>query len=270
MPETDGSTAAAPAPPEAPPVAAPELAERPVALRRRLPRVAAIDERAVWWRALREFVVIVAGVLAALGAQAWWEQRQERENERRLRDAMRDDSVSRADIDRLVRTLVAPGPLPPPERMRELFGGGVLASSAFTPLTGSYAALLAGGDLRLVRTDSLRARIVEYTALLDVEREMLRFFLSQAFGDSRGLVEPLPFLRTLAMRDVPMPTPSAAEFERVRRDPQVAGILFALQVSNRNRLTHMGRLLDATRDLRRVLEAERSLAGDRGVATRAR
>lgn len=62
-----------------------------------------------WRNALREFVVIMAGVLAAFAAQAWWEDHQERtrerdylhqlladtrENERRLTNAIEEDSAA--------------------------------------------------------------------------------------------------------------------------------------------------------------------------------
>src|SRR4051794_26894952 len=81
-----------------------------------------------WWAALREFAIIVAGVLAALGAQAWWQGREAlarerdslrglladtRENERRLDDAIAQDSATRAEVGRLAAALYGPGPLPP-------------------------------------------------------------------------------------------------------------------------------------------------------------
>lgn len=62
-----------------------------------------------WRAAFREFVVIVAGVLAALAAQAWWTSHEDRarerdylaqlladtrENERRLETAIHEDEIA--------------------------------------------------------------------------------------------------------------------------------------------------------------------------------
>jgi hypothetical protein len=73
---------------------------------RRFPRIIAAGG---WMGALREFSIIVAGVLCALGAPAWWDGYQERgrerdylrqlladtrENEARLAAAMASDSAS--------------------------------------------------------------------------------------------------------------------------------------------------------------------------------
>ncbi|HEV2147217.1 MAG TPA: hypothetical protein VGR37_07425 [Longimicrobiaceae bacterium] len=81
-----------------------------------------------WQSVLREFAVIVAGVLAALGAQAWWEGRQEREreraylaqvlaetreNEERLADAIAEDSVAGVFTRRALAALEGVLPAPP-------------------------------------------------------------------------------------------------------------------------------------------------------------
>ncbi|HEX8830342.1 MAG TPA: hypothetical protein VF705_04210, partial [Longimicrobium sp.] len=47
----------------------------------RATRFPAIIAGGGWRGALREFGIIVAGVLCALGAQAWWEQHEERGRE---------------------------------------------------------------------------------------------------------------------------------------------------------------------------------------------
>lgn len=255
------------------PPPAPSVRRRVGTLRRPpLPRTLASG----WRAAAREFAVIVAGVLAALGAQAWWDHREEREREReylvqlladtrenesRLDRAIGQDSLAQIAARRVAEALYGPGPLPPPDTMAAWFTGGAFSSSDFRPLSGTYGALLAGGDLRIIRTDSLRVGLVAYSATLEHERLMLQFFLEQGFGDAGSVVRSLPFMRRLfsADRDAFSEEARRFDFERLREDQGLAAALFAVQISNQNRITHLRRLRDETRQLRRLLEAEPGL-----------
>lgn len=246
------------------------------------------DPRRRWWgglargwrAALREFAIIVAGVLCALAAQSWWQASEERrreqdylrqlfedtrENERRLDAAIAVDSVAGASVSRLAETLFGSAPLPPPDTMIALFRGEAFASSDFQPLTGSYGALLMAGDLRLIRSDSLRAMLVSYAATLEYEQAMLGLFLEQAAGQPDRLARPLPFLRGLFF-GADSPRLRDADFESLRRDPGAESVFFAVQVSNANRITHLRRLREETRRLRLALAAERPARG--GAAAR--
>jgi hypothetical protein len=241
------------------------------------PSPAPFSELGRWRGALREFVVIVAGVLAALGAQAWWEGREERgrerdylaqlhadtrENERRLDDAIAVDSAAGRAAERLTAALYGPGPLPPADTVLRWIGDRTLASSDFQPLSGTYGALLATGDIRLIRTDSLRALLVAYDATLAHEQAMLRLFLEQVAGDPAAIARPMPFLRGMFFDPAGGPPP-AVDLERLRRDPEAEAVLFAVQLSNSNRIVHLRTLRDETRRLRRALEAEPSLRNAR-------
>ncbi len=237
------------------------------------PSPAPFSEPGRWRGALREFVVIVAGVMAALGAQAWWEGREERgrerdyltqlhadtrENERRLDDAIAVDSAAGWAAERLTGALYGPGPLPPSDTVLRWIGDRTFSSSDLQPLSGTYGALLATGDIRLIRTDSLRALLVAYDATLEHEQAMLRLFLEQIAGDPAAIARPMPFLRGMFFGPSGGPPP-AVDVERLRRDPGMEAVLFAVQLSNANRLTHLRALRDETRRLRRALEAEPSL-----------
>jgi hypothetical protein len=230
-----------------------------------------------WWAALREFAIIVAGVLAALGAQAWWQHREDvgrerdylrqlladtRENGRRLDEAVARDSVTGVDAARLAAALYRPGPLPPPDTLLAWFTDApVFSASDFRPLTGSYTALLTTGDIRLIRTDTLRSRLVGYEARLESERESLRFFFEQAFSDPGRLARALPFMRGTFIRDGGRPRTGAAaiDWAKIRGDPEVAAIMFSIQAANANRVAHLRGMRDETRELLRVLEAEPAL-----------
>jgi hypothetical protein len=227
-----------------------------------------------WWRrGLREVAVIALGALAALGAQAWWQDRQDRERERdylrhlladtrenarRLDAAIAADSASaRAQAD-IADALYASAPLPPTDTLVRLFAGGngsAFSASDFQPVLGTYAALMSTGELRLIRDERARTRLVAYAARLESEREMLRYLWQQAFGDVGRVPRALPFMRRL-FSDPAAARSEAARFPfaRLREDPEMASVLFALQASTTNRLSHLRGLRDDTRRLLRALE----------------
>lgn len=234
-----------------------------------------------WRAALREFAIIVAGVLCALAAQSWWQAGEERrreqdylrqlladtrENERRLDAAIAVDSVAGASAGRLAGALFGGAPLPAPDTLAAWFRGEAFASSDFQPLSGSYGALLMAGDLRLIRNDSLRALLVSYAATLEHEQVMLRLFLEQSVGEPDRLARPMPFLRGMFFDDS-APKPGDVDFERLREDPDAESVFFAVQVSNANRITHLRRLRDETRRLRRALAVELPARGGRSRPT---
>jgi hypothetical protein len=235
-----------------------------------------------WRAAARELVIIVAGVLGALAGQAWWETRRDRireheylqqlladtrENERRVDVAIGADKLARNDLRRLANELYVATPPQNRDSALALFTGSAFSTSNFTPVTGTYGALVSSGDLRLVRTDSLRAAIVEYGATLDYEQRMLGFFLQQAFGQPAPLAHSLPFMQAMFAAPDSIPAlfrRSDFHLAQLRGDREFGGFLFALQVANNNRLVHLGLIRDATERLRAMLEAEAHERGGRG------
>lgn len=131
-----------------------------------------------------------------------------------------------------------------------------LFSSDFQPLTGTYAALVGTGDLRLVRTDSLRPLLVAYAARMESERQSLETSTPIGLGAVDVFPRQLPFARTIFLDKRDRPRGPPFDFAAVRDDPDVAALLFRLQASNVNRVTHLRRLPDQTRRLRRALELE--------------
>jgi hypothetical protein len=220
-----------------------------------------------WRSTLREFAIIVAGVLAALGAQAWWENRQEREreraylaqvlaetreNEERLAEAIAEDSVAGIYTDRVMVALEGPGPAPPADSLVRWIGQAGRASD-FQPVTGAYRALLGTGDLRLVRNDSLRAVMVAYAAALDSESARLQQYRGVILDAVPGLARAFPFMRRIFTDGL---EPGGVDVERLRRDPEVATVVFTLQAANVNRLSGLRRVRGETERVRRALEAE--------------
>jgi hypothetical protein len=128
-------------------------------------------------------ILIVAGVLIALALDSWREGRQDRQQEvayleqllfdlhetrERLAASIEGDSATLATVSRVVERAIA-GPLPPLDSL-ELPTG----FSQFRPLTGTQAALVQSGDLRLLRSDSIRFELIAYAALIDATETILR------------------------------------------------------------------------------------------------
>jgi hypothetical protein len=233
------------------------------------PRRRFLIGRGGWRTTLGEFAIIVAGVLAALGAQAWWEARGDAareadylrqiaadvaENEARLGAAIATDSAAHDAVDRLVRAFYGAGgagPLPPPDTVV----GWLLAAGAvadFQPVTGALEALLSTGDLRLVRSDALRAGLVAYGTLLDGEVRRSAESRATWFAAIGPLVAAFPFMRGLFLGDV---ATDAAELERIRAAPDAAAVLVTVQALGLNRLNALRRARAETARLRELLEA---------------
>jgi hypothetical protein len=136
-----------------------------------------------WKRLIAELAVIVAGVLIALAADSWWEQRQEhrraeeylqqllsdfRETERQLQNAIRGDTekfeAASLVIDRAYR-----GRFPPTDSLQLPTG-----YHFFRPLMGTLTALVQSGDLRLLDSDTLRFKLVAYLAMIEEFETVLR------------------------------------------------------------------------------------------------
>jgi hypothetical protein len=227
-----------------------------------------------WRIPLREFIVIGTSVLAALAGQAWWENGQERarerdylqqlladtrENERRLDLVIAEDSASMEAVANVVRALHTPGPLPPADSL-VLWTLIALNSSDFQPVTGTYEALLSAGDLRLLRNDSLRGKVVAYAATLAHERDMLLLFLQGVLNSASPLAQALPFVQRVFIEDRSKLNAHGFDFAAHRKDPELGAALFVLQVANRNRFNHLSRLRERTSELRQALQQEPALA----------
>lgn len=148
---------------------APEDNEPPGRFSRVLPGVR-------WQSALREFVLIVAGVLVALAAQAWWQSRDDRALERVYLHQLRADLTETERIIAQADTSMAPVSQalnalqysfgephrPPRDSVFALMRTGVGGWDRIRPVLGTAEAMIATGDLSLIRDDDLRNAIVGY------------------------------------------------------------------------------------------------------------
>ena len=133
-----------------------------------------------WLRVFVEGAVIVGSILLAFGIQAWWDESQERVEERQALESLAREFASAADV--LDRDLLAIdsvalaanivlGWTGPSADSRHADSLALLMPlitrvTDFQPPVGTLQALLASGELRLIRNDSLRAKLASFPSHL--------------------------------------------------------------------------------------------------------
>ena len=244
-----------------------------------MPRIRTIIRR--WRRAIRDVALIVAGVLIALAANAWWQARQDqarardyitqlladvRENERTLRSAFELDSTTAHGVQRLLSGLDRV-PAPPRDSLRVWMQRPPVFYSDPRPRLGTVNALIETGDIRLFRDERLRSAVIAYASDMEEEQAEARraidvlvpggLLLARRFRDA-GLptVGPGPdgrFRREALDR---LTDRFVAGWPAIRSDPQVFEALLNATVGYSSRVSSLAAMLDATTRLRRVLESE--------------
>ncbi len=220
------------------------------------------------WRAgAREFLLIAASVLAALAGQAWWQAREERtreqeylrqlladtrENERRLTATITYDSLANVANVKFQAALIRTRPAPSPDSVLAWMGRAG-ATTDFTPVSGTYRALISTGDLRLISSDSLRSRLTQYAALLESEGENQRDLRMLMIQQSDRIGRSLPVVRMQSVRKI---TAADVQLERWSADPEVATLLYVWQTALDNRIDGLRDLRRHTQALVKLLEAE--------------
>lgn len=140
-----------------------------------------------WFAA--EFLVVVTGVLVALALGGWWQDREEREREteylqqlladlERSEQALREISEFHADAWQAAARVGDAFWSPPDELTDELLADLMAPrrSQRTRPIMGTIDALIATGDLRLVRSDRLRAELVAYSEVAEATIENIQRF----------------------------------------------------------------------------------------------
>ena len=154
-----------PVPPASPPTDPPRWRWRPPAVAWR-PKVR-------WFAA--EYLIVVLGVLTAVGINAWWQGRQDAASEETylrqlaadLRETVRvteEADEYMADIDRAGGRIwdAFYAPEPPPRDSLLAWRAVAADTRPVYPVLGTLEALVATGDLALVRDDSLRTAMTAY------------------------------------------------------------------------------------------------------------
>lgn len=127
-----------------------------------------------------EFLVVVAGILVALGLQAWWQDRQDASRgaqyqqqvlsdvlatERTLRDSIAIDRSNYSAAKLLGTALYAPG-IPTREQTLQWLTShsGWIADPR--PVLGNVNALIQTGEIRLVSNPEVRRAIISYASTM--------------------------------------------------------------------------------------------------------
>ncbi len=220
-------------------------------------------ERGAIRRWVREFVVIVLGVLVALWVSDWSQGRQDRqreqidlrqllattrENEGRVVAAIHEDSSARDAAYKLLAAVHVPGPLPPEDSL-SMWRTDAFHFSVYFPMTGTYTAIAQTGDLNFIRNDSVRAQIASYAGVLEGTAQQIADWTSTFHRNVQYLIETVPFQ---AIRGAAFGDPTGAATWRA---PALERALFMQTIISQNRVADLRQLLDATRALRSSLEA---------------
>jgi hypothetical protein len=127
-------------------------------------------------RLAAEFVVIVAGVLVALAVDAARDARQDHvratgylqqlradlsTTSGALTAAITIDERARDGADRMIQALNSPR-LPRSDSLRAWIAAATNSSASFYPTMGTVTGLIESGELRLVRDEDLRRKLLQY------------------------------------------------------------------------------------------------------------
>ena len=220
-----------------------------------------------WKRLLAEFAVIVAGVLIALAVDSWWERRQERGHareyvrqllgdfettERRLQTTIETETQRLEGVSSVIDRALH-GPWPQPDSL-ELPTG----YNYFEPLTGTLTALIEGGDLRLLRTDSLRFELIAFSALLHETEAGMRHTESLSWNSTERVAAGRARHSQSAARRQANDGRGWGQVDvaGALNDPEIISALQLQAAASQIRLFNLGRLEEPTGRVIRLLRAE--------------
>lgn len=226
--------------------------------------------RSFGWRgALRELALIVAGVVIAMWlgslATARADRARERtnlrelltatrENERRVNQAMFEDSITVTMIMRVIGAVSSTGEVP--RDSVALWYGSTMWYADFYPLTGVYSALMQSGDLSLIRNSGLRSEIATVASALEGAAQQLRGVEQHLLGE--GVRSTAARLRHSSIRaDTPM---TDAQLQRLRADTDMINHLEGLRLLMWNHFYQFRQLRVPVTKLRQSLEKELRVA----------
>jgi hypothetical protein len=220
-----------------------------------------------WSRLFAELAVIVAGVLIALAANSWWERRQEQNHareyleqllvdvqttERRLRSIIDTETQRLETVNSIISRALA-GPWPQPDSL-ELPTG----YDYFEPLTGTLTALIQSGDLRLLRSDSIRFELIALSALIRETETGLRHTESMIWSSTeRVAAGRARHSQSAARRGANAGRGwGQVDVAGVLNDPEVISALQIQALATHLRLFNLGRLEEPTNRIAGLLRAE--------------
>ncbi len=213
-----------------------------------------------------EFVLIVAGVTVALGADSLWDFRQDREaeeeylvqmrsdlaeNERRLEDALALEAQQAAAATSALNAFASGRAVDPDSAQVWLMDRRGLFYSDPRPITGTFSALVETGDLRLIRDASKRNAVISYLAQITEDKREFDRFVEESLVALRAIRE------VGATPDYAWSALGASAIRALLttpRDPAVSAALAHVITAAELRQVYLGRMLEATQQVAEALE----------------
>lgn len=208
-----------------------------------------------WRFAAGQVLLTALGVALALAGSAWWGDRQERArerselrnaldaarvSERRLRQFIHEDSTSAAVNTRLWSARAS---VPDDSLLQLIVDGGWYSDTR--PVVTPFAAMIANGDIHLVRDARLRAMLPTYVGEIEArvrEVDRLDAFMKQVWAQ----YPPLLLLPPAAQ--------GRGHAGRLRADPEVWRVSYLNRDILRNMVSQGRIMLRETTALRQELE----------------
>lgn len=193
-------------------------------------------QRGIQWF-LAEFLVVVLGILVALGLNGWWTDRVERAQERDLLLGLqvefeanlalfdRTADLHRETIEQSRQLIELTGPNPGDidlSMINNILFPLLSEIPSFHPALGEIEAMLGAGQLGLIRNDQLRAAVAGWPGALAVLRETedeMRSDVVQGFYPYMTTRFPLVTLdSSLGFIDTPRPSRFPADYAALLSD----------------------------------------------------
>lgn len=227
-----------------------------------------------WARYVAELAVIVAGVLIALSADAWWQDREDRSREigyllaieadmaeaRAIIDTtFTQDSTLASGLTEVLQVLRVPAPLTPEQNdVTRLLPTQV---TPFAIPAGTLDALLLSGDLRLIRSEEVRSTLISEAASLERNMAWIDEVTVQAVTNVRAMTVAIEAVRIDAVERA---TP--VDVETLRRSPEIVGSYIQHVTILGNRLASFGGMRGAVDAILESVRAELEQRGERSAS----
>lgn len=225
-----------------------------------------------WFAA--EFLVVVTGVLVALALNAWWQGRTDvareqaylrqlledfRANEQEIELFTRRELEVSASADRFYRA--AHLPLAPADSLRRWLEGSLYLPRLRLRMA-TWEALIQSGEIRLIRSDGLRNRLIEFAGAMDNVEGRVEKLTHIGFDEIRSVyrwVDPYEFADesgrdARGWDDLESRFPPA--WEDLLADLEFVSVVYTTGLAAWGRSLEVGSLLEPIRDIMGLLEEE--------------
>lgn len=211
------------------------------------------------WSGIREFLLIVAGVLTALYAQATWEAHLERQTEREYLAQVREDAretlrgltgaisaeeLGGAQTDGIL-TIMRNSDAPVIRSDTTLFSRPFVPPAYPSIVMGTAEALLSTGTIRSVKDGNTRAAVVRYVSVMRENSEQFDRWRDRGIGHAEAFI----FLWETQVKSSQL----ADAVSQMRSVPSAREAFRGMTLASFFRLRHLRGMHKATQELLQAL-----------------